>query len=516
MRVVLASLLTAVLFFSFMPGARADDAQSLLAKHKAFVGWQFGDGTFTSFDMQRDGVTKKGQTDRAIEHRVGLVYRRNYGAGNATGFTGKIFWGTTRNGFTVPYIGDEAQRMLAIDVLMMEGTTELPAELHGSTTIDGKTVPVVRVTMKGAKPIDLAIDPATGAYLQATVDPDGSPETISIASYTTLPDGKKMIGSWSLDGERYTYTKIIPNPQLVDRNFTPPAPLASWTFGSAAPVPIGVTDERIYLNAKVNGVPGTFVLDTGASGIYLTDEFANRAHVKTIGTARASGIGGDVKTLKRQAKTIDLGNGNVLSNALIYTDNETYREGKFNQEVDGFFGFDFLAGARVSVNLGAKTMTIQPDDEAATAPAGGYVVSVDLSGDVPVVPMELDGKVNVDAIMDTGNAAVGVLASSKIRDHGVVMVSALRAQGGDGLIANQGFLGGNRTIVGIGGETERVYCGSLDKVVIGPFVYQNNGVCLSANQSLHDGLLGFDFLKNFDYIFDYHHGTIVMIPRRNN
>lgn len=511
MRVFLCALLAAALAAGSGSGVRADDAQSLLAKHKTFVGWQFGDGSFSAFDMQREGVNGKGSVvDNAVEHRVGLVYRRDYGMGTSTGFTGKIFWGTDRNGFTVPYIGDEAERLLATDVLFMEGTSELPAEMHGTATVDGKTVPVVRVTMKGAKPIDIAIDAETGAYLQATVDPDGASQTLRIASYQTIVPGKKMIGAWSWgDGRTYRYTKIEPNPQLKDENFAPPAPLASWTFGSTAAMPITVTDDRIYLNAKVNGVPGTFILDTGASSIVFTDDFAGRAGLKTIGMGRGNGIGGSFTRLDRTADKIDFGNGNVLSNVTVSTINQTIREGKFDQTIDGLIGFDLLAGARVSLDLAAHTMTIGPNDEAATAPSGGVVVNVDLSRDVPVVPMRLDDKLDVDATLDTGGIGI-TLISSKVRDRGVIMVSSVRAAGDP--VGNEGFLGGNRTLEGVGGATERVYCGSLDKVSIGPFVYQNSAVCESAHQSLHDGYIGFDFLKHFNYIFDYRHGIIVMIP----
>lgn len=516
MRVCIAALLVLFLALGVTPAARADDAQSLLAKHKAFVGWQFGDGTFTAFDMEREGSNSAGRiTEKAVEHRVALVYRRDYGKGNATGFTGKVFWGTNRNGFTVPYIGDEAQRLLSADVLLMEGTTELPAEMHGTTTVDGKSVPVVRVTMKGAKPMDIAIDPDTGAYLKVTIDPDGASEEMTIASYQTLAPGKKMIGSWSDAEGTYRYTKVVVNPPLRDDNFRPPAPLATWTFGAGATVPITVNDDGIFFMAKVNGVQGTFALDTGADGILLTDEFANRAGLKTVGKSSAEGIGGEIKTLSRHANSIDFGNGDVLSNGLIYTENSDYREGKFNQKIDGFFGSDFLAGARVNLNLGAQTMSIGPSDEAATAPSGGYVVAVDLSHGTPTVPLQLDGKLTVDAAMDTGSSA-GTLISAKVRDHGIIMVSAASdLSSGAGEIANHGFLGGNRTIEGVGGETENVYCGSLDKVAVGPFIYQNNLICESQHRSLNDALLGYDFLKNFDYIFDYHHGTIVMIPHHD-
>ncbi|HEV7178674.1 MAG TPA: hypothetical protein VGN11_02310 [Candidatus Baltobacteraceae bacterium] len=141
--------------------ARADDAQALLAKHKAFVGWQYGDGAFTSLVLDRSLTDDKGAiVQRATDRRAGLVYRHDYTGEKATdarstGFTGNVFWETNRNGFTVPVVGDDAKYYLAADVLFMEGTTELPSELRTPATVSGRTLPVVRVTMHGAEPIDL-------------------------------------------------------------------------------------------------------------------------------------------------------------------------------------------------------------------------------------------------------------------------------------------------------------------------------------------------------------------------
>jgi hypothetical protein len=53
--------------------ARADDAQALLAKHRAFVGWQLGDGAINSLVLdgtmtyQKDGATKVYATVKELQ-----------------------------------------------------------------------------------------------------------------------------------------------------------------------------------------------------------------------------------------------------------------------------------------------------------------------------------------------------------------------------------------------------------------------------------------------------------------
>lgn len=502
----LAALLGAVIFALGLPHAAAADdaAAALLAKHRAYVGWQFGDGTAKSLALERQITDKDGKiTQRADEHRIALVYRRNYSSGKtfgSTGFTGKIFWNTGRNGFTTPYVGKPAMQLLAIDALFMEGTPELPATARPASTVNGKSVQVVRVTMQGAEPIDLYVDPGTGAYLRAVVDPGEDDETtININSYATLAPGKRFIGSWSYGDSSltYAYTKLTLNPEVADSDFIPPAPTASWDFKNDRPFPIRVTDNRIYVDAIVNGHPGRFVLDTGAGNIALTDAFANSANVKTIESSHVYGVGGEEKTLLRRVDTFEIG-GNVLSNVLVNTINRNFDDKTTGERVDGFVGYDLLAAAQVTLSLSNHTMQIAPAGTAASPPTGSYPVMVDLSNDVPVVPVKLEDRFPVDALLDTGNAAA-VVYSHDARQHGILMTSTHEA----------GFLGANAAVSGVAGE-EFMYCGTLQKITMGPIVYTGMDACESRQTALHEGVIGFDFLKHFDYIFDYPHSQIVM------
>jgi predicted aspartyl protease len=496
---------------SFFPLAvRADDAASLLAKHKAFVGWQYGDGSVQSMQLDRtytDGTGKV--TQNATEKRIGLAYRRDYqatkdyGEGGSTGFTGNIFWTTSQNGFTVPMAGDTAKYYLAVDVLFMEGTSELPATLQPNATIDGKTVNVLRITMNGALPYDVYEDPSTGAFVQAVIDPGGQQETtIKIVSYADLGLGKKLIGKWSIgdDKGRYAYTKFTLNPAIAAADLHPPAPTAIWTFANSQPFPIRVTNSRVYVDAKVNGVQGRFILDTGASGIALTDDFANRAKVKTVDRSASFGIGGVTKNLVRKADTVEIG-GNTLSNVIVTSLNEHFNDDENNEAPVGLMGFDVFGGAIVDLSLSSGTMRIiDPSTGAAPAPEGGYPFSVDLATLQPRVPVKLDDKLEILATLDTGGSSL-VLMSDQVEHHGI------------NLLANRRY-GGNAIIGGVGGY-ELTTCGPLSRIAVGPFIYTGTEACESPNWPLHNGLLGFDFLKHFDYVFDYPHAVMYMIPHKS-
>jgi predicted aspartyl protease len=489
---------------------QADDAQSLLAKHRAFVGWQYGDGSVASLYLERIYTDAAGKvTQHATEKRLGLAYRRDYqssatyGEGGSTGFTGRVFWKTTENGFTVPLIGDTAKFYLAVDVLFMEGTPELPAAVQGTATVDGKSVTILRVTMNGAVPFDVYEDPQTGAYVRAVIDPGGQQEsTYNILSYADLAPGKKLIGSWSLGVDKgvYSYAKTRSNVALGPDDLHPPSPAATWSFANGQPFPIRVTDARLYVDATVNGVPGRFFIDTGSGDIALTDDFANRAHVKTVDRSTGFGIGGEAKTLVRKADTITIG-GNTLSNVIVSSLNMSLEDKQNYENADGLIGFDLFAGAIIDMNLSAHSMRISDPANAADG-HGGYQMTPDLSDGVPVVPAKVNDKLAINAVLDTGGLDMVVL-SNQVENHGVH------------LIVNQDntFLNGNMRASGVAGD-EMMRCGPLSRIAVGPFTYTGLEACESPNWALSQGLVGFDFLKHFDYVFDYPHGVMYMIPHK--
>ena len=172
------SLVAATTLVTARAAAPAQDpAAALLAKHRAYVGWQFGDGTFTTMRLAGSVTNENGEkTDKLVTLSVGVVYHttdtmlRRDNVTEHTGFTGNLFWRSGINGFTTPIYGDYAKYLASFTVLQQEGTTELPATFVGDKKVDGKSVGVVRVTLSYGDPIDCDVDPQTGAYVAATIE----------------------------------------------------------------------------------------------------------------------------------------------------------------------------------------------------------------------------------------------------------------------------------------------------------------------------------------------------------
>lgn len=467
-------------------------AATLLAKHRAFVGWQFGDGSFRSMRIEGSAVDASGlQTEKILTLSRGLVYQTTYtmvARGNITernGFTGNLFWQSDRNGFTTPIYGGYAKYLASLTVLQQEGTTELPAAFVRSTTIGGKAVDVVRVTLGNGDPIDCYVDPQTGAYLRATIDPGGAYEkTIDIISYADVGAGKRMISSYRFGGDRtlYTYDRIEPNAAISDQALHPPAPTASWSFRRPDAVPVTLTKNRILIDATVNGVAGKFILDTGATAIVFDDQFADRAHLEPIGgNGEAGTFYGRVTVRTRRVDTIDFGSA-ALHNVLV--DSEDFRahdyRGLDRQSLDGLIGYDLFAAAIVKLDVYDSKITIL-DPSADLTGAEGLELLVDLSRRIPAIPVTINKSLAVDALLDTGNPAVAFLSFDLAKAHDVRIGSPV--------------------------------CGNLQSLTIGSITYLGQSVCLDNFGA--DMLLGYDFLKHFNYVFDYPQGRMFMMPNKN-
>jgi predicted aspartyl protease len=65
-----------------------------------------------------------------------------------------------------------------------------------------------------------------------------------------------------------------------------------------------------------------------------------------------------------------------------------------------------------------------------------------------------------------------------------------------------------------GHETDA--CGQLRSLELGPIAYHPVPACMSDSMSYNDILVGFDFFKAFNYVFDYPDGEILMSPRKSH
>ena len=483
----------------------ADDAAALMAKHAAYVGWHAGDGVVKTL-KQTGEATRDGKVLRSFTLlRYGGAYRETFEYANGLhydeGFTGNVAWSSNENGFTVRAIGEVVRAQFSIDALFGEttATPEYSAALHGTGKVDGVEYPIVRLTSKVALPIDVWVDPATGAYRRAVIDPDGKYEDSFDGLGYSEAGGKRFLSAWR-HGEskvRSAYTVIEPNAKIEPDELRPPKQTALWTFGEA-PAQIEYTDQpvpRIYIDLLVNGHKGKFILDTGAANMAIVDSFLRAAGGKRFGTTAITGIGGKASRANLfRIDTIAVG-GSTLHDVVVSSglDEQDFQR----LGVAGIVGFDLFAGAVAELSLDAKTLRMMDPAKVAPDEHAGLVVHVDLSDFHIRTPMRLDDKFDVIATLDSGNPADVLFSRDLIKREKLDFTTRYEAY-----------------IYGLGGS-ELAHCGRLRSLSLGPVRYTTPTACDSPSFARNEILVGLDFMRAFNYVFDYPDGIIVMIPRKH-
>lgn len=470
------------------------DAASLLALHHRYVGWQFGDGTFdTLTETGTVTVGDRSQSDRDTAVtllRMGALYRETdlnlkSKTTDDSGFTGRLFWHSNENGFTHPVIGDDAKFYVSLSFVFNEGTSELAGTYERMQSVDGVNCAVVRVSPSAGMPIDLYIDPATGAFRRFVVDPDDAYETtVDVLAYDEVLPGKRVIASYryTVSRDTETFSKIVANAPIATEQLHPPAQTATWQFSNAQPFPIDITTNRVLIDASINGVRGRFILDTGADGIYLDDAFASRAHVASLSAGGEAGtLYGTLPLGNGRVQSLAIG-GNTLSNVIVHTINFSrydYR-GLDAQGLDGLIGYDLFAGALVSVRFSNATMTISDPADADVSMLPGLVLPIDLSDNVPAITTTMNGRYQMTAMLDSGNPGAFFFSPDLIQRYHLL----------------QPMTG----------------CIQMRTLVFGPVTYEAEGACESGFLIGHGMLAGFDLIKHFDITFDYPASVMVMKP----
>lgn len=486
--------------------AAANDAaaDALLSKQRSFVGWEFGDGSVRTLRLTEIKTISSNGSPKTLttarELRMGAAFRDTVttekGITSESGFTGNLFWESNENGFTHPIVGDPQKLIVSRQLIFLGATTALPGTSQGTRTIEGRQLSVVRVGLPQSFSIDVYIDPSTGESKRYVIDPGGDNEQgLDVLAYIDALPRKKIISKWHYAGSTATHelTKIEANVPIAADELHPPKQAATWTFASAQPFHIDFRpypSPRIYVEAKVNGVNGRFVLDSGAASIVLNQQFADRITAEKMRRSSGYGIGGVVATNIERIATMQVG-GNTLRNVIVTALPIEIDKGV---QIDGLIGYDFLAGAIVDVNLDRSQMTIYDPSNHPQSMDSGLQAIVDLADQTPSLPMKLNG-IAVNAMLDSGNPTSVLYGPDLVYKYGLRSLKA-------GTIA-----------VGVGGyEVED--CGYVEKISVGPIVYQRPPACLSHSFNGRQILAGLDFMQHFNMIFDYPESKIVFLRRK--
>jgi hypothetical protein len=520
-RVFLGALLAAALASAAAPPAAgaADAARDVLARHAAYAG--HADALVTTYryapEPQASAAPAASPSSAPADaeptyapaetttYRRGLLYHdvdRGQGVSTEAGFDGHAYWTANENRYSVTTLEDAARRAITANAVEAGAFDAAAAQARPPQTVDGVQADVVRVTPPGGIPADLAVDRATGAYVQITYAPDEPyrRSVVHVLGYTEIAPGVRVPSAYRY-GRSFTMKLVHGAVRPVsDAELQRPSPSAVWRFGNGDPVRISVDrgtygGRAVMLHASINGKPGTFLLDSGAGQVLLYRPYADRLGLTMLGATSYSGVNGGFRGARfARADTITIGD-NVLSNVVLAV---SARDPDDRSPIDGILGYDVLAGALVHVDLVKETIELaDPSQAMATVPKGGFAFPVNLADGTPEVNVKVAG-VDTRATFDSGNDFFAVFSDYLTKTGRVV-----------GLVEGAMFFGG---VDGV--ATEPSSCYNLREIAIGPYRYQNATTCFGSERVFgrDGGLIGFDFLRHFDWTFDYSRAHLILSP----
>jgi len=437
------------------------------------------------------------------------------------------------NGFTRPNFSTHQGLLISQFVLFNEGTSGLSGTIQPSQSINGTNYSVVRVTPPNGDAIDLYID-SSGAYGRAVIDPGGPNQTVyDILAYQQIAPGKRMISQYRIEGQpdTYTITHVETNVPISTADLHPPAPNAVWSFAGAQPAPLAMTPFAMLVNATSNGVSGTFVIDTGSSDIVLSHDFAARAHVVMTGQSSVSGVGGEIRVGVGRIDSLTIG-GATLSRAMVVVSGgdtvvnaSNLTEAQNTVTVNGYLGFPIFGASVVALNTSNATITIEDPNTTTIDHSAGYNALVDLSTGQPTLPMVIDGRTTVNAVLDTGNGSFVVMSQEAVDRHHIPILAnegTVSQVGMPNLGTNnnmdpnegteiQDYLNSHQVVRGVAG-TEVQRCSTVSSIALGSITYQSTFACVSPSLTGDEIYMGYSFLRNFDFVFDYPQGLLILKP----
>jgi len=277
-------------------------------------------------------------------------------------------------------------------------------------------------------------------------------------------------------------------------------------------LPASVDFGRIHVTVTIDGYPLTFLLDSGASGIFINPKAAAELHLASYGSS-AMTVAGTFASSRVIAPTVQVGSlemHDVVMGTAPLDSQETAKD-----RVVGLLGFDFIAGTALRITYGdawssGKVDAIRPSAFSAPPLATAFM-PIRLNQQVPVVSVGIGDASSDDFIVDTGAEAPVILFDRFVQAHPRAVVDR-------GI--NTGFDPNQSAMIGVGGPV------SIMPLRLSSFRFADldfkNFIVLRAEQPgafgdyRDDGLLGALFLRYFTLYIDYPHDRLYFEPNQNH
>jgi predicted aspartyl protease len=437
-------------------------------------------------------------------------------ASGAQGYDGHVTWTTDSSHQVRTETGGEAmagalqQSYLSTYGFFFPDRAPATFAAAGTRGDGGATYDAVRVTPKGAEPLELWFDRKTHLVTREVQLTGAQPQTILLGNYT--PTGGVLVpflsttrvgGNPKFDQVTLTGTITLNQPIADARYAAPKPPAYDATFPpgqSKVTAPIRLINNHIYLQASIDAQPATFMFDTGATN-FLDSAHAKALGVKAEGTLPGGGFGSGIPEIGlSRVKRISIA-GLELADQVFATEDIGSLITLEGTDLAGLLGYEFVKRAVLTIDYAGRTMTFTRPD-AFRPPADATAIPFTFDAHVPMVRATVDG-VAGEFEIDTGARSALTLMHPFAEANGLVAK----------------YHATHKATVGYGvGGPSRALLARVGELKIGPvkiarpvtdLVFDKAGAAAAARTA---GNIGGDLLKRFTVTLDYGHQLMWLQP----
>jgi hypothetical protein len=427
---------------------------------------------------------------------------------SANGSDRNVAWRMNANGQV--WLGSNLHQADAVDA------RALGSAAHSNVTLLGETSSPPAYVVE--------VNPPTGrleyrfydkkTYLVARIEEvrDARRVTITLDDYRTT---KGVTEPWHIhttdgfalnDEDRVLETLSIGDPVAASELAIPPsgAPLIALTAAKVS-VPARMAADEVVVPVRMGGHTVDFLLDSGAGGIVVDHDVIAALKIKEYGRTMNETAGAYVESdaivPSMTVGTLDLHNVHVSSLPFV----QWTMSGK---PIAGLLGSDFIHD--VVWHIDYQNASLEAIDPARfVPPPGAQSFSVAFDDEVPTLGATLAGVKAPSLIVDTGADRSTLFSrfvdrySSQLTDRGL----------GSEMEAAAPFVD---KFSGVGGTVDYrpLQTGPFD---VGTWTFPTWLFAVTQDTPSfefedYDGLIGQDFLRNFDVYLDYPHQKIYLLP----
>jgi hypothetical protein len=417
------AIVAAALLGAFSP-ARADDAQSIIAK---YIAWRGGSAFESMSSFHERGEARLGGLHGAYEQwlaRDGRV-RRNGTLGpisNSEATTATAGWTTNASG-EVEELGDDGESDRRETLLAFGHAAEAYGArytLLGSEQRDGRLWQVLRVEFKGPDTYDLFIAPDTGELLGQRITEDLRTRFLRYGDWrmvggVRMPFEEQETGSNRADDQHRSFAAIQINVRTPPALFIRPKTPRIWSFSSGMHSTGWIDfeffdDGEIFIPALINGRPVKLLLDSGAGITVLDTGFATALGIRPGGTLPVTGAGGEAtmqlaSNLKISLQSLSLGHitAGVIDLSAVAAE--------IGHPMPLILGKEVFNQLIIDIDFQQRKIAFR-DPEDYASPADAIRVPLGRHGDHRTVPVSVQGADPVWFDFDLGNDSPLIVYSS--------------------------------------------------------------------------------------------------------